>query len=138
MKTQLLKDLYQKCFPHRDAEKEISALGGNFKFDILDERSFIIYNIVSVDEAEIIDIGTHPDFRGKGLAQKIIDKTMANLISLGVKTVYLEVAENNTNAIDLYTRTGFEKYNIRKQYYNVNGVKIDAILMKTRIDIKSE
>lgn len=128
-----LTELYQQCFPHRNAADELKALGEKFEYEILDAATFIIYIVVAEDEAEIIDIGTKPDMRGKGLATKILNKTITKLKGKGIRTLFLEVAEDNKTAIELYTNAGFEKYNIRKGYYNIGGNRLDAILMKKSI-----
>jgi len=49
------------------------------------------------------------------------------LNSLNIQEIFLEVADNNTAALALYTRAGFLKFNTRRNYYT-NGVS--AICMK--------
>lgn len=128
-----LINIYKQCFPQKDAEAEIKALGDDFSFDILDDKCFIIFKIVSEEEAEIIDVGTIPEERQKGLATLILNETLKDLEDIGVDTIYLEVAEDNLAAINLYESCGFKQYNTRKGYYNVNGKRIDALLMKKSI-----
>ena len=133
MQLNELKILYQKCFPEKNAEAELNALGQNFKFDTNDAKAFIIYNIVSEDEAEIFDVGTAPEFRNEGFAKDLIEKTITTLKNEHIKTIFLEVAENNIAALKLYEKCGFEKYNIRKDYYKSQNGRINAILMKKSI-----
>jgi [ribosomal protein S18]-alanine N-acetyltransferase len=128
-----LTKLYQACFPDKNAVEELSALGKNFKFDIFENKAFIIYNVVSEDEAEIIDIGTAPEFRNKGLAQNLLEKTLLKLKAQNIKTIFLEVAENNVSALKLYEICGFEKYNLRKNYYKSQSGRINALLLKKSI-----
>ncbi len=128
-----LINLYQTCFPEKDASAEIKALGDDFNFDILDDKSFIIFRMVSDEEMEIIDMGTLPEARGQGLATQLLNSTIEDLKDIDIQTVYLEVAENNADALKLYQNCGFVKYNTRKGYYSVKGKKIDAILMKKSI-----
>ena len=135
MPHEKLIELYQACFPLKDAKKELQALGNDFKFEIESDESFIIYKIVSGTEAEIIDMGTSPGFRNKGHAAKLLRKTIAKLKKLKFKIIYLEVAANNIPAIKLYQNCGFKKYNVRKDYYQINGEKIDAILMRNLFDL---
>lgn len=128
-----LVNIYKQCFPEKNAAAEIKALGEDFSFDILDDKCFIIFKIVSEEEAEIIDIGTLPEHRQQGLATLILNETLKDLQDIGVNTIYLEVAEDNLAAINLYEGCGFKQYNIRNGYYNVNGKRIDALLMKKTV-----
>ncbi len=129
-----LLNIYSQCFPHRDAAAEIKALGDNFNFNIDEEGgSFIIFRITSLEEAEIIDIGTLPDARRKGAATRLIEDTLLSLADISIDTVYLEVAEDNKAALQLYDKCGFKPYNRRKAYYKGPNGRIDAILMKKNI-----
>ncbi len=129
-----LTKLYQQCFPEKNAAEELGSFkNSGFKYETMDSSAFIIYNIVSPDEAEIFDIGTIPEKRKTGLAQKLIERTITSLRSQNIKTLYLEVAVTNQPAIALYNKCGFEKYNIRKDYYNTGVIRVDAILMKKSI-----
>jgi len=128
-----LTEIYQKCFPERQAEKELEALGKNFEYQILDKTTFIIYMVISPDEAEIIDIGTMPAMRGQGKATGLLKDTIENLSKKKIRTIYLEVAENNHTAIKLYEKCGFERYNIRKGYYKTATNRLNALLYKKSI-----
>lgn len=133
MSLEQLTELYQQCFPDKNAEAEIQSIASDFKFEILDSSAFIIYNVISEDEAEIFDLGTIPEKRQTGLAQKLIENTIAKLKSNKIRILYLEVSENNISAMALYNKCGFEKYNIRKDYYKSGDKRINAILMKKSI-----
>ena len=134
IKYEKLVRLYEKCFPNRDPHREIEALGTNFEFLIEADSSFFMYRKTALDEAEIIDIGTIPEERLKGHAEKLFEKGIDLLRAEGVKTIYLEVAEDNHAARRVYRKLGLEDYNRRKNYYHSdeNGL-VDAILMKKDI-----
>ena len=65
-----------------------------------------------------------PNYQQKGfglqLLKKILERNSKN------KSVFLELKYSNISAFKLYSKVGFKKYNIRKNYYSNN---IDAILM---------
>lgn len=85
---------------------------------------------INVDFSEITNIVVRKDFRklgiGKMLLEKIIEETKRN----NKEFIYLEVNENNINAINLYKKYKFEEVGRRKQYYNK---KDDAILMNLKL-----
>ena len=48
--------------------------------------------------------------------------------------IYLEVAENNTSAINLYYKNAFKKIGVRKNYYKFINNKKDAIILEKIIN----
>lgn len=57
---------------------------------------------------EISAVCTHPDYAGKGFARKLVMHTVAQITAKG-QTPYLHVKSDNTRAIELYRKLGFEK-----------------------------
>ncbi len=68
-------------------------------------------------EASIANVATHPDFRRRGCASRLIDEMEAFLACRGVKDIFLEVRESNAPARALYESKGFRAVGIRKNYY---------------------
>ena len=54
-------------------------------------------------------IGIHPDFRGRGLARLLMTSSLVHAAQNGMKDLILEVDIENTQAIALYKKIGFEK-----------------------------
>jgi ribosomal-protein-alanine N-acetyltransferase len=71
----------------------------------------------AADEAEILTIAVKPRKRGLGIAGRLMRANMAQLQAAGAKTWFLEVEAQNTAALALYDRFGFEKVGERKSYY---------------------
>jgi len=57
---------------------------------------------------EISGVCTHPDHRGKGLGTNVMARVARDHLEEGIVS-FLHVAANNTNAIELYRRLGFEE-----------------------------
>jgi predicted GNAT family acetyltransferase len=55
---------------------------------------------------EISAVCTHPDFRGEGLATRLIRAVAAGIEAAGARP-FLHTGATNTNAIRLYERLGF-------------------------------
>ena len=53
--------------------------------------------------------GVHPDYRGHGLGKAVVLAGMEALTAQGVRTIELEVDEQNTAAEDIYLSVGFRK-----------------------------
>jgi [ribosomal protein S18]-alanine N-acetyltransferase len=65
----------------------------------------------------IMTIDVAPNYRRKGIAQKLMLKTEAIFKTKGVKECRLEVRENNVAALSLYLKLGYEKISLLEQYY---------------------
>lgn len=80
------------------------------------------------EEADITNVCTAPEARGKGVATEMMTALMEAGKSRGVAEFFLEVRESNTPARKLYTKLGFEEIGLRKNYYE--EPKEHAVLMK--------
>ena len=86
--------------------------------------------LVAVDEGQITNIATHPDFRRRGCASAVIDALEEFLSSKGVDSIFLEVRVSNTPARSLYERKGFRTVGVRKNYYRF-PTEDAAVMLKT-------
>lgn len=83
------------------------------------------------DEAHIMNLAVHPDYRGRGYASKLITRTVSCFVGKNVSEFFLEVREGNINAQRLYTKFGFKVIGKRKRYYTETNE--DALLMKLSV-----
>nr|WP_317200831.1 ribosomal protein S18-alanine N-acetyltransferase [uncultured Psychrobacter sp.] len=85
------------------------------------------------EQAEILRIGTHPDYQRQGVASELFTALNKELISKDVQQLMLEVRADNIAAIALYEQQGFEVIHRRKGYYTeVHRVSVDALIMQRR------
>jgi ribosomal-protein-alanine N-acetyltransferase len=80
-----------------------------------------------VDEAHVATIATHPDFRRKGVAKRLLSHALRKLMEQGARSSFLEVRESNLAAQEMYRKFGYEETGRRRRYYKDNDE--DAILM---------
>ena len=102
----------------------------NFKVAVFNDKiiGYIIYSII-LDEAEILNIVIDSSYRGKSFSKQLLNYTISDILNKKCLTVFLEVANKNFIAKNLYTKFGFSQYNIRKNYYKND----DAVLMKKEL-----
>jgi ribosomal-protein-alanine N-acetyltransferase len=96
-------------------------------------RSIIGFAVsrIAVDEAEILSIAVDAKHRGRGLSRKLLLTHLGHLAGRGVRTVFLEVEENNRPARRLYARAGFGVVGRRERYYKQpGGEHLNAVLMR--------
>jgi ribosomal-protein-alanine N-acetyltransferase len=77
---------------------------------------FIISRIAA-GEAEILSVAVARAQQGRGLAHRLLDLHMRRLAGLGVRTVFLEVDDDNVPARRLYARSAFRQVGRRDGYY---------------------
>lgn len=80
-----------------------------------------------VDEAHLMTIATHPDWRRRGLAETLLVRIMDEACAHHALSITLEVRVSNTAAQALYARHGFVLVGRRKRYYRDNHE--DALLL---------
>jgi ribosomal-protein-alanine N-acetyltransferase len=86
---------------------------------------------MAADEAEILSIAVDAGHRGRGLSRNLLLIHLGHLAGRGVRSVFLEVEENNAPARRLYERTGFAVVGRRERYYKQpDGEQWNALLMR--------
>jgi ribosomal-protein-alanine N-acetyltransferase len=136
----------------RDAPKLAQLHGASFhrgwgegEFEqMLAERNTLVHRLrqgrktigfavsrMAADEAEILSIAVDARHRGRGLSRNLLLTHLGHLAGRGVRTVFLEVEENNHPARRLYDRAGFSVAGRRERYYKQpGGEQLNAVLMR--------
>ena len=95
-----------------------------YNIDVIwEENKIVAYSIIynAIDFYELFEIAVDKNYRNRGYANKLIDKLPSDM------DIFLEVSENNINAIKLYKKNNFIELARRKKYYLDNS---DAIVMR--------
>jgi len=135
----------------RDAPRLAQLHGGSFhrgwgesEFEhMLTERNTLVHRLrvgrktigfavsrMAADEAEILSIAIDAPYRGKGLSRTLLLTHLGHLAGRGVRTIFLEVEENNQPARRLYERAGFNVVGRHDRYYRQGGEQLNALLMR--------
>lgn len=90
-----------------------------------------IVSRIAADQAEILSIAVAASYRGRGLSRDLLRTHLGHLAGHGLKTVFLEVEENNRPARSLYNRAGFRVVGRRERYYkDAGGEQLNAVVMQ--------
>ena len=118
---------------------------GESEFEVmLTERNTLVHRLqqgrkvigfsvsrMAADEAEILSIAIDASQRGRGLSRNLLLTHLGHLAGRGVRTVFLEVEENNRPARRLYEWAGFSVVGRRERYYQQpGGEQLNALLMR--------
>jgi len=88
--------------------------------------AYIIGRIIA-PEGEIYRIATHPEYRRRGIAYRLLDYAVKTERGRGLECLFLEVRSKNIAARNLYHSYGFRQMGERKNYYS--NPTDDAIIM---------
>jgi len=78
--------------------------------------------------ADIQTIAVVEAARGRGLGRTLMNALLSEARTRAADEVFLEVRADNPTAQQLYQSLGFEQIDLRKNYYQPDGV--DAIIMR--------
>jgi [ribosomal protein S18]-alanine N-acetyltransferase len=76
-----------------------------------------ILSRLAAGESEILSVAIAPGWRGRGLSRPLVELHLRRLAGLGARAVFLEVAETNAPANQLYRKAGFYEVGRRQGYY---------------------
>lgn len=115
--------------------KMIPILYGNTSFIAVKGRSAQGYGMAAIEQgnprrAWLMSLAVRPKYRGAGLGEKLITHILKSLAEAKVSDVLLTVTPNNTKAVDLYQRLGFDTVKLLQDFY---GPGEDRLLMKINI-----
>lgn len=82
----------------------------------------------AIDEADMMNLAVHPDYRRKGVAQELVTALCDGLTQKGIRCLLLEVRASNEPAKTLYERMGFVQVGRRPNYYR--NPKEDALILR--------
>jgi ribosomal-protein-alanine N-acetyltransferase len=113
------------------SEKEFSELLNHSRTWVTGNRdSFVLLRTV-LDEAEVLTLATNPSMRRQGLARAALGAGEDLARTKGATTIFLEVAEDNTAAIGLYTSSGYTQIGRRPGYYlPKDGAPVAALVLR--------
>lgn len=100
-------------------------------------QSFAILRSSDID-AEILTIATHPPYRGQGLAASVLKQAHGWAHEKGLRSIFLEVAEDNQSAKRLYKKLGYQPIGRRPGYYTRPEGRMAAITYALSLDARPQ
>ncbi len=127
-------ELEARSFAEPWSENAVLMLTGPnaFGFVTLADGELAAYGgmVCVLDEGQITNIATDPDFRRLGLAERTLSALLAEAGERGLSFVTLEVRDSNVPARSLYEKLGFSSIGLRKNFYRKPTE--DAVIMEKR------
>jgi ribosomal-protein-alanine N-acetyltransferase len=81
-----------------------------------------------LDETDMMNVAIHPDYRRRGIAEKLVEALVEELKAIGSRCLTLEVRSSNEPAKSLYEKLGFLQVGRRPNYYR--NPREDALILR--------
>jgi [ribosomal protein S18]-alanine N-acetyltransferase len=95
-------------------------------------RQVMAYGVMSfgAGEAHILNLCVGQAYRCRGVGKRLLSALIERATAAGMAEAFLEVRPSNTTAIRLYQSMGFEQVGMRRGYYQAEGGREDAVVLK--------
>ena len=126
------EEKFESSWGYKTFENELINNSFGYTLLIYKDEIICIGGIKKIeDQAELMNIVTRKDMRGKGFGKLLLNEIVYRAKKQKCKLINLEVNSNNKPAISLYRSLGFVEVGLRKKYYNNTD---NAILMTLNIN----
>ena len=120
--------------------KKVLAMQGAFGFTARTDPAGDIAGFalarIAADQCELLSLGVAPNRRGLGIGGELFDAAMVRACALNATHFYLEVAEDNSDALRLYALRGLVSVGRRPNYYRLkNGQRTAALTMRCDLPV---
>lgn len=88
---------------------------------------------VGAGEAHVLNVCIESAYRCRGLGRRLLQHLFDISRAAGAQELFLEVRPSNTSAIRLYQSLGLEQVGIRRGYYQAEGGREDAVVMRLHL-----
>lgn len=116
----------------------LDALASGYEAQMLVRDGAVLGYYVAmqgVGEAHLLNITVAPEHQGQGHARTLMAALKRWAMQVAAQRIWLEVRVSNTRAIRLYEGLGFERVNVRKDYYpGLGPAREDALVMYRPLD----
>ena len=133
-----IAELEKVCFSDPWSENSIaSELDNRLSYWLVAEEQGRVVGYVGsqsvLDGADMMNLAVAPEFRRRGIGEKLVNALVSYLQQRGILVLLLEVRVSNAPAIALYERLGFEQVGRRPRYYH--NPREDALIMRKELTI---
>jgi ribosomal-protein-alanine N-acetyltransferase len=131
-----LSQLHGICFPEDPwsprAIAEIVAVAGFFGHIAWEDDAPAGLALAQglAEECEILALGVVPERQRTGLGSALLAALVTEARQRGARTLFLEVAEDNSAARALYAQRGFVQLGRRTNYYRRAASLVDALVLR--------
>ena len=100
-----------------------------------DDGRCIGYAVMSVGagEAHVLNLCVAEPMRCRGLGASLLAQLLEFAAATGAREIFLEVRPSNSAALHLYKTRGFSQIGVRRAYYQAEGGREDAVVLRRQL-----
>lgn len=139
---QALAALHARCFAQGWSAAEIAGLLRRpevvaLTSPVASPDGFALVR-TAAGEAELLTLAVVPEARRRGLGAALLARALATAAARHATEMFLEVAADNSAALALYRRAGFEQVGQRRGYYRdcADGL-VDALVLRCPLEAQT-
>ena len=127
----LERDLFTAPWTENSIEDQLKVKTSlNLGLKVDDELISYVLCLDLFPEIEILRFGVKQNFQLQGKGKFLLKSLISLLKHKNYNRIFLEVNTNNSGAISLYERFGFDYKSIRENYYYESGIYYHAKIMQ--------
>ena len=127
----LESDLFTAPWTENSIEDQLKVKTSlNLGLKVDDELISYVLCLDLFPEIEILRFGVKQNFQLQGKGKFLLKSLISLLKQKNYNRIFLEVNTNNSGAISLYERFGFDYKSIRENYYYESGIYYHAKIMQ--------
>jgi RimJ/RimL family protein N-acetyltransferase len=88
------------------------------------------YHAARIRHRAKFSISVRKEYWNRGIGTEMIKRIVAQAKKMNIRIIELEAITDNAAAVALYHKTGFTDIGIYKDYFYVNGIFKDAVVMQ--------
>lgn len=117
MNFKRISEIHNENFKQKYEKEYFERLNNIYKIYEIKDIAYLIL-LDSIDVYEIFEIAVAKKEQNKGYGFELLKKLPND------RKIFLEVSQDNENAIKLYEKSGFKKISVRKNYYGSTSALI--------------
>lgn len=94
-------------------------------------EQIIGYSVLQIgaEEAHLLNLCIDKPWQQQGFARLLLEHVTELAVARAAGIMFLEVRPSNTRAVELYQQSGFNEVGLRKNYYDSQNGREDAVVM---------
>lgn len=97
-----------------------------------------IFSWMIFEDLHINNVAVDPEYRRRGIGEKLVDAVVSEAELRGGIRVMLEVRPSNAGAVRLYEKLSFKRITVRKGYYSDTGEDGFILIKELNPPVSSE
>ena len=124
-----IEGVKRKLAMSKDSENSIVLIALENE-QIIARAELLGYSAARIRHRAIFSISVKKEYWNQGIGTEMLERIIEHAKKMKIKVIELEVLSDNVRGIHLYHKMGFTDIGLYKDYFCVNGMFKDAVVMQ--------